>query len=218
MARWCTYLAIGVEPTKLTAAMSGWSRRASTATLSPWTTLNTPSGRPASAYSWAMKLDADGSRSLGLSTNVFPVAIAIGCIHSGTMAGKLNGVMPAHDAERLPERERVHVGRDLLGVLALEQGGDAARELDHLQAAGDLTRGVGDDLAVLVGDELGQFADVPLDELAEGEHDAGPADKRSVAPFVERLPAAATAASTSAGSASATWACWAPVAGLQTGP
>jgi hypothetical protein len=32
----------------------------------------------------------------GLSTNVFPVAIAIGCIHNGTMIGKLNGVIPAH--------------------------------------------------------------------------------------------------------------------------
>jgi disulfide bond formation protein DsbB len=27
---------------------------------------------------------------------VFPAAIAIGCIHIGTMTGKLNGVMPAH--------------------------------------------------------------------------------------------------------------------------
>ena len=94
-ARWCTYLAIGVEPTNDTAAMPGWSRIASTATLSPCTTLKTPSGSPASAYSWAMKFDADGSRSLGLRTNVFPVAIAIGCIHIGTMAGKLNGVIPA---------------------------------------------------------------------------------------------------------------------------
>ena len=37
-----------------------------------------------------------GSRSEGLSTNVLPVAIAIGCIHSGTMIGKLNGVIPTH--------------------------------------------------------------------------------------------------------------------------
>ena len=78
-----------------TASMSGWSRIASTATLSPCTTLNTPSGSPASAYSSAMKFDADGSRSDGLSTNVLPVAIAIGCIHIGTITGKLNGVIPA---------------------------------------------------------------------------------------------------------------------------
>ena len=43
-----------------------------------------------------MKFDTHGSRSEGLSTNVFPVAIAIGCIHIGTMIGKLNGVIPAH--------------------------------------------------------------------------------------------------------------------------
>src|SRR4051794_33334344 len=43
-----------------------------------------------------MKLDADGSRSDGLSTNVLPQAIAIGCIHMGTITGKLNGVIPAH--------------------------------------------------------------------------------------------------------------------------
>src|SRR3954462_11456886 len=90
------YLAIGVEPTKDTAATLGESRIASTATLSPCTTLNTPSGRPARRHSSAMSSEADGSRSLGLSTKVLPHAIATGNIHIGTMAGKLNGVMPAH--------------------------------------------------------------------------------------------------------------------------
>src|SRR5690349_15191781 len=90
------YFAIGVEPTNDTAATSGWVSSASTAVLSPCTTLNTPSGSPASAHSSAMKFDALGSRSLGLSTNVLPVAIATGYIHIGTIAGKLNGVMPAH--------------------------------------------------------------------------------------------------------------------------
>ena len=89
-----TYLAIGVEPTKLTAATSGCSRSASTATLSPCTTLKTPSGRPASAHSSARIRDADGSFSLGLRTNVLPQAIATGNIHIGTIAGKLNGVTP----------------------------------------------------------------------------------------------------------------------------
>ena len=68
---------------------------ASTATLSPWTTLNTPSGRPASAQSRARRMDADGSFSDGLRMKAFPVAIATGNIHIGTMAGKLNGVIPA---------------------------------------------------------------------------------------------------------------------------
>ncbi len=88
--------ATGVEPTKLTAAMPGWPRIASTATLSPCTTLKTPFGRPASLKSWAQSTEADGSFSDGLRMKVFPQAMAIGYIHIGTMAGKLKGVMPAH--------------------------------------------------------------------------------------------------------------------------
>ena len=37
-----------------------------------------------------------GSCSEGLSTNVLPQTMAIGNIHSGIIAGKLKGVMPAH--------------------------------------------------------------------------------------------------------------------------
>ena len=89
------YFAIGVEPTKLTAAISGCSRIASTATLSPFTTLKTPSGTPASSSSSATKSDVDGSFSDGFRTNVLPQAIAGAHIHMGTIAGKLNGVIPA---------------------------------------------------------------------------------------------------------------------------
>ncbi len=38
----------------------------------------------------------EGTFSEGLSMKVLPQAIAIGNIHIGTIAGKLNGVMPAH--------------------------------------------------------------------------------------------------------------------------
>src|ERR671923_2628145 len=89
------YRAIGVEPTNETAAMPGCSRIASTATLSPWTTLKTPSGRPASFSRCATYSDADGSFSDGFKTNVLPQAIAGAHIHMGTIAGKLNGVIPA---------------------------------------------------------------------------------------------------------------------------
>src|SRR3989304_2354733 len=88
--------AIGVEPTNDTAAIPGWARIASTACLSPCTTLNTPSGSPASLNSSAMRTEAEGSFSEGLSTKLLPQAIATGNIHSGTITGKLNGGMPAH--------------------------------------------------------------------------------------------------------------------------
>src|SRR6187200_3322279 len=89
------YRAIDVEPTNETAPTSGCSRIASTATLSPCTTLKTPSGRPASLSSSAVQIDAEGSFSDGFSTNVLPHASAGPHIHMGTIAGKLNGVIPA---------------------------------------------------------------------------------------------------------------------------
>src|SRR5450830_1285885 len=89
------YSAIGVEPTKLIACTTGWSSKASTVTLSPCTTLNTPSGKPASFNNFACSSEAEGSRSDGFNTKVLPQAIATGNIHIGTITGKLNGVMPA---------------------------------------------------------------------------------------------------------------------------
>lgn len=75
--------------------MSGCSSSRSTAALSPCTTLNTPSGSPASRHSPARKFAADGSFSDGLTTTVLPVAMASGKNHIGTMAGKLKGEMIA---------------------------------------------------------------------------------------------------------------------------
>ena len=43
----------------------------------------------------ARRTGTDGSRSEGLSTNALPQASAGPAFHSGIMAGKLNGVMPA---------------------------------------------------------------------------------------------------------------------------
>src|SRR3970040_1871829 len=86
---------MGVEPTKLTAAMSGCSRVRYTATLSPWTTLNTPSGTPASWSSSAIRIEAEGSFSEGLRMNVLAQAMALANIPNGTTAGEWKGVMPA---------------------------------------------------------------------------------------------------------------------------
>ncbi|MNH28629.1 hypothetical protein D3C79_888110 [compost metagenome] len=112
------YSAIGVEPTKEIASTSSCWSSASTATLSPWTTLNTPSGRPASLSRRAISRLADGSRSEGLRTKVLPVARAIGIIHSGTITGKLNGVMPAH-TPRAWRRFQLSIPPPILSVNAV---------------------------------------------------------------------------------------------------
>ena len=43
-----------------------------------------------------MRSAVSGTFSLGLSTKVLPHTMATGYIHIGTIAGKLNGVIPAH--------------------------------------------------------------------------------------------------------------------------
>ena len=68
---------------------------ASTASLSPCTTWNTPGGRPASRNNSASRSGTEGSRSLGLRMNALPHASAGPAFHKGIIAGKLNGVMPA---------------------------------------------------------------------------------------------------------------------------
>ena len=84
-----------MEPTKDTADISGWSKIALTASLSPFTTFNTPGGAPASSNNSANLIGQEGSLSLGFNIKVFPQAIAMGNIHKGTIAGKLKGVRPA---------------------------------------------------------------------------------------------------------------------------
>jgi len=53
-------------------------------------------GSPACCARSASIIAAPGSLSLGLSTKVLPAVTAMGNSHSGTMAGKLKGQMPAH--------------------------------------------------------------------------------------------------------------------------
>jgi hypothetical protein len=98
-ARENTDWAMSDEPTKLTALMVGWSRMASTQSLSPCTTLRIPGGSPASISSSAKRTGTDGSRSEGLRMKALPLAMAGPIIHIGIMAGKLNGVMPGHHAQ-----------------------------------------------------------------------------------------------------------------------
>src|SRR3954469_19985540 len=57
------YLATGVEPTNETAAIPRCSRIASTASLSPGATLNTPSARPAPLFVAGTPRDPAGGRA-----------------------------------------------------------------------------------------------------------------------------------------------------------
>ncbi|EDT42480.1 hypothetical protein BamMEX5DRAFT_1710 [Burkholderia ambifaria MEX-5] len=96
LPRLYTCVPTAVEPTNEIAFTSGCVQIASTTSLPPCTTFSTPFGTPASIASSTSSIVDIGSCSDGFSTNVLPHTIAIGNIHSGIIAGKLNGVMPAH--------------------------------------------------------------------------------------------------------------------------
>ena len=144
--------------------------------------------------------------------------MAIGYIHMGTMAGKLNGVMPATTPERLAHRVGVDLGRDVLGEVALEEMGDAAGELDDLETALHLAAGVGEDLAVLGREQLGDVLAILLDELPEGEQDAGARRDRCVPPPGKAALADATAGVDVGGRGKRDPPATRPVAGLYTSP
>ena len=101
----------------------------------------------------AVRVDADGSFSDGLSTNVLPQASAGAHIHIGHHRREVERRDAGYDAERLADRVDVDPGRRLLRELALEERRDAAGELDHLETAGYLAHRVGEHLAVLCSEE-----------------------------------------------------------------
>jgi hypothetical protein len=143
-------------PTKLSAFTSGCDSSASTATLSPCTTLKTPSGRPACFSRSAMKSAGAGVAFARLQDE----GVAAGQRHrehpARHHAREVEGCDAGHYAQRLAQRPVVDAGGDLVGVVALEQLRDAAGELDDVDAAADLALCVGEDLAVFGGDDRGQ--------------------------------------------------------------
>ena len=98
-------------------------------------------------------------------------------IHSGTMTGKLNGVMQPTTPTRLLRGVHVDAARDLLGVLALQQVDEAGGELDVLDAARDLAGRVGEHLAVLARDDRGELGGALLQQLAQAEEHVGALDE-----------------------------------------
>jgi hypothetical protein len=96
-----------------------------------------------------------------------PQAIAGQNFHIGIMAGKLNGVMPATTPSGWRMRIHVDAGARAVGVLALQQVRRADAELRHFEPALHVALGVGDGLAVLARQRLGQLVHVAVQQLDE---------------------------------------------------
>ena len=77
------------------------------------------------------------------------------------------------DTQRLLDAVHVDPGAGLLAVAALHQVGDAASELDVLEAAGHLAESVAEHLAVLLADQRRDLLAVGIDQFAHVEHHLG---------------------------------------------
>ena len=134
-----------------------------------------PGGSPASSISSASISGTDGSRSDGFRINALPQAIAGANFHIGIIAGKLNGVMPATTPKGcLTEKmsmpgpaPSVYSPFSRCGMPTANSATSTPRWMSPL--------GVGDRLAVLLGEDFGELVVVALDQLQEFHEDAGAA-------------------------------------------
>ena len=95
------------------------------------------------------------------------------------------------DAEGLPDAVGVDAGPHVLRVVPLQEVGDAARELDDLEAALHRAGRVVEGLAVLFGDDPRDIPLAPLEEVAEPHQDPRPPQRGRVPPAGERGAGAA---------------------------
>ena len=180
--------------------------------------LKTPSGNPDSIKSSPMRTADSGTFSEGFKTNVLPQTIAIGNIQSGTIAGKLNGVMPAHT----PTGWRIVSQSTWRAMLAsdwpmIRLGTPQANSTTSTPRWTD-ARDSAKRLAVLARDQVRQLLGVGGQLFAKPEHDARPFDDRRLGPGGQgprgRLHGPIDLVAVQNG----TWAMMLPFDGLKTGP
>ena len=101
----------------------------------------------------------------------------------GDHRGEVEGCDAGYYSEGLAEGPAVDAGANLFGEFAFEELRDAGGELDVFEAAGGFAAGVGEDFAVLAGEELGYLVQALLEDFAESEEDAGSAEGWLPGPF-----------------------------------
>ena len=162
--------------------MSAWAISGAPASApKPCTTLNTPSGRPAS---WAMSASRDavsGAHSDGLSTTVLPAANAGAIFQVASISGAFHGVMIGDDA-----------GRVVAHVIAVPAG-LAVGMVEPLEEVGEEPEVVGDpghhaapvraeQGAVVAGLDDGQVVGAGVDAVGDRVQDRGALGRRQWRP------------------------------------
>ncbi|CAB4584153.1 unannotated protein [freshwater metagenome] len=104
--------------------------------------------------------------------------------------GEVEGRDDTDDAERLTNRIDIDTGRGVLGVRPFNEVRNTTRELNNLLTTRDFAEGIREDLAVLGGQNLGEFALLGIEQFAEIKEDRLATRNRGVAPFgIRRISA-----------------------------
>ena len=97
-------------------------------------------------------------------------------------AGKIEGRDAGDHAQGRVFAVGVHAGADVHRVLAFDQMRNAAGEFDHFQTPRQFALGIGEHLAVLMGDCQCDFIGMVFEQLLELEHDPCPRQRRGCRP------------------------------------
>ena len=153
----------------------------------PCTTLNAPSGSPASRVMSASSEAVSGAHSGGLSTTLLPAASAGAMRHVASISGAFHGRDHDGDAGRVPlgpAHELVHLERLVaeLGELVGEEA-EVPRDARH-----DRVQVRAQERAVVARLDRRELGDALLDELGDPVQDLGAVGRRGPPPRVERAP------------------------------
>ena len=163
------YFATGVEPTKLTARIVGWSRMPSTASLAPFTSWTTPGGKSACSRSLKMSLSGHRHFFAGLDDDAIAGCKRIGHEPERNHAWEVEGCDDGDDAQRLADHVLVNTAGDVLVVVALHQDGRAACHLHVLDGAAHFAHTLGVRLAALFRDGARDGVEVLFQQRLEPE-------------------------------------------------
>ena len=182
-----TCRATGVLPTNETAATSGCANSASTAVAVTLHDVEDAVGEAGPLHQVGQ--DERGGRVLlrGLQHEAVAAGDGVGHHPQGDHDRKVEGRDAGDHPEGLEHRADVDARGDLRVGRALQVAGDAAGELDVLDAAGDLAPCVLEHLAVLAGHGCRELVPVGVEQLAQPEQETGPPGQGGGAPCARRL-------------------------------
>ena len=129
-----------------------------------------------------------GTFSDGFKMNVLPHVMATGNIHSGTIDGKLNGVMPTQTPTGCRLVSQSTLDANVLQRLAHDHAWDAAGEFDHFDAALHFGPGLGGRFAMLASDERRELFELRACSRSRKRNiTPSPLDDRRLGPGWKRL-------------------------------